>query len=91
MPREPERDTRPNATVHDLKQLAFALLLFELVIAALAVATRTFFGVHTALWVGLGIGFVVLVAFALITLFGVLTHAVAGFVARRATRARRVP
>jgi hypothetical protein len=86
---EPEWDTRPNATVYDLKQLAFAVLLFELVIAALTVATRAFFGIRTALWVGLGIGVVVLVAFVLITLFGIFTHTLAAFLARRETRARR--
>ena len=76
----------PNPTWYDLKQLAFAVLLFELVIAALAVATRAFFGVRTAIWVGLGIGAVVLAAFVLITLIGVLTHATAAFLARRADR-----
>jgi hypothetical protein len=80
---QPEWDTRPNATVYDLKQLAFAVFLFELVIAALTVATRAFFGVRTAVWVGLGIGVVVLVAFVLITLFGIFTHAIAAFLARR--------
>ena len=84
-----EWDTRPNATVYDLKQLAFAVLLFELVIAALTVATRAFFGIRTAVWVGVAIGLVVLVAFVLITLFGVLTHAVAAFFTRRETRTRR--
>ena len=79
----------PNATAYDLKQLAFAVLLFELVVAALAFATRAFFGVRTALWVGLGIGALVLVAFALISLFGVLVHTVAAVFARRGTRARR--
>jgi hypothetical protein len=86
---QPHWDTRPNATVYDLKQLAFAVLLFELVIAALTVATRAFFGIRTAVWVGLGIGVVVLVAFVLITLFGVVTHTVTAFLARRETRARR--
>ena len=93
MPRTPARqsegDTRPNATVYDLKQLAFAVFLFELVIAALTVATRAFFGIRTAVWVGLGIGIVVLVAFVLITLFGVFTHAVAAFFAWRESRTRR--
>jgi hypothetical protein len=79
----------PNATAYDLKQLAFAVLLFELVVVALAFATRAFFGVRTALRVGLGIGALVLVAFALISLFGVLTHTLAAFLARRETRERR--
>lgn len=86
---QPERDRPPNATVYDLKQLAFAVLLFELVIAALTVATRAFFGIRTAMWVGLGIGVVVLVAFVLITLFGIFTHTLAAFLARRETRPRR--
>ena len=85
----PDWDTAPTATSYELKQLAFAVLLFELVIAALTVATRAFFGVRTAVWVGLGIGTLVFVAFALIALFGVLTHAVAAFLARRETRSRR--
>jgi hypothetical protein len=93
LPRTPtpqsEWDTRPNATVYDLKQLAFAVFLFELVIAALTVATHAFFGIRTAVWVGLGIGLVVLVAFVLITLLGVFTHVVAAFFARRETRTRR--
>ena len=38
----------PNATAYDLRQLAFAVLLFEVVVAALAFATRFFFGVKTA-------------------------------------------
>ena len=84
-----EWDTRPNATVYDLKQLAFAVFLFELVIAALTVATRAFFGIRTAVWVGLGIGVVVLVAFVLITLFGILTHTLAAYLARRETRVPR--
>jgi len=84
-----EWDTRPNATVYDLKQLAFAVFLFELVIAALTVATRAFFGMRTAVWVGLGIGLIVFVAFVLITLLGVFTHAVVAFFARRQTRTRR--
>jgi hypothetical protein len=75
--------TGPSATSYDLKQLAFAVLLFELVVAALTVATRAYFGVRTAVWVGLGIGILVLLAFALIALFGVLTHTVAAFLARR--------
>ena len=86
---QPSGDTRPNATVYDLKQLAFAVLLFELVIAGLTVATRAFFGIRTAVWVGLGIGGVVLVAFVLITLLGIFTYAIAGFFARREARARR--
>jgi hypothetical protein len=86
---EPDWGTGPSATSYDLKQLAFAVLLFELVIAALTVATRAFFGVRTAVWVGLGIGTLVLVAFALAMLFGVLTHTVAAFLARGETRARR--
>lgn len=81
----------PNATAYDLKQLAFAVLLFELVIAALTVATRAFFGVRTAVWVGLVIGAFVLVAFAVISLFGIFTHTIATFLARRASRARRDP
>jgi hypothetical protein len=86
---QPHWDTRPNATLYDLKQLAFAVLLFELVIAALTVATRGFFGIRTALWVGLGIGIVVLIAFALIAVLGVFTHTLTAFLARRETRARR--
>jgi hypothetical protein len=78
--------SEPNATWYDLKQLAFAVLLFELVVAALALATRAFFGVRTALWVGLGIGALVLVAFALISVLGVITHSVATFLARSETR-----
>jgi hypothetical protein len=78
-----------SATWYDLKQLAFAVLLFELVIAALTLATRAFFGVRTAVWVGLGIGTLVLVAFALISLLGIVTHAVAAFLARREMRSRR--
>ena len=85
----PERDTRPNATVYDLKQLAFAVLLFEFVVAALAVATRAFFGIRTAVWVGLGIGVVILVAFLLITLVGIVTHTLSALLARRETRPRR--
>jgi hypothetical protein len=85
----PEWDTGPSATAYDLKQLAFAVFLFELVIAALTLATRAFFGVRTAVWVGLGLGTLVLVAFALISLFGILTHTVAAFLARRETRSRR--
>ena len=81
--------TEPSATFYDLKQLAFAVLLFELVIAALTIATRAFFGVRTAVWVGVGIGTLVFLAFVFIVLFGVLTHTVASFLARRATRARR--
>jgi hypothetical protein len=81
--------TEPNATWYDLKQLAFAVLLFELVVAALAVATRAFFGLGTALWVGLGIGTLVLVAFVLISVVGILTHTIAAFLARRETRRRR--
>ena len=79
----------PNATWYDLKQLAFAVLLFELVVAGLALATRFFFGVRTALWVGFGIGTLVLLAFALISIVGVVTHAVAGFLSRRETRRRK--
>ena len=75
--------TEPNATWYDLKQLVFALVLFELVVAALAIGTRAFFGVGIALWVGLGIGALVLAAFVLVTLFGVLTHAVAAYLVRR--------
>ena len=86
---EPEWDTRPNATVYDLKQLAFAVFLLELAIATLTVATRAFFGIRTAVWVGLGIGAVVLVTFVLITLFGVFTHTVSAFLAQRETRGRR--
>lgn len=78
----------PSATAYDLKQLAFAVLLFELVIAALAVATRVFFGVRTAVWVGLSIGAFVLMAFAVISLFGLFTHAIAAFLARRESRDR---
>jgi hypothetical protein len=84
----PDWDTGPSATSYDLKQLAFAVLLFELVIAALALGTHAFFGIRTALWVGLGIGTLVLVAFALISLFGLLTHTVVAFLAWRETRAR---
>jgi hypothetical protein len=79
----------PNATAYDLKQLAFAVFLFELVVAALAFATRAFFGVRTALWVGLGIGALVLAAFIAISLFGVLMHTLATWLARHETRARR--
>ena len=64
---QPDEDTRPNATVYDLKHLAFAVGLFELVVAGLAVATRAFFGVRTAVWVGIGIGVLVLVAFVVQT------------------------
>jgi hypothetical protein len=78
----------PNATSYDLKQLAFAVVLFELVVAALAFATRAFFGARTALWVGLGIGGLVLVTFALITTFGVLTHVLATFLSRREAQHR---
>lgn len=78
--------TEASATSYDLKQLAFAVLLFELVIAALTIATRAFFGVRTAVWVGVGIGILVLLAFALIALFGVFTHTVATFLARREKR-----
>lgn len=85
----PDWGKEPNATAYDLKQLAFAVLLFELVVAALAFATRFFFGVKTALWVGLGIGALVLVAFALISLFGVVVHSIAAFLARRETSGRR--
>lgn len=81
--------SEPNATWYDLKQLAFAVLLFELVVAALALATRAFFGVHTALWVGFGIGTLVLFAFALISVVGVLTHTVSALLARREQRRRR--
>jgi hypothetical protein len=81
--------TEPNATWYDLKQLGFAVLLFELVVAALAYATRVFFGVRTALWVGFGIGTLVLVAFVLIALFGVFTHTIAAFLARREMRRRQ--
>ena len=83
-------DAGPSATLYDLRQLAFAVLLFELVIAALTIATRAFFGVRTAVWVGFGIGVLVLVAFALIALLGALTHTVAGFLARREARARKI-
>ena len=79
----------PNATWQDLKQLAFAVFLLELVVAALALATRTFFGARTALWVGFGIGALVLVAFALISIVGVLIHSVAAFLARREMRRPR--
>jgi hypothetical protein len=85
----PHWDAGPSATSYDLRQLAFAVLLFELVIAALTIATRAFFGVRTAVWVGFGIGVLVLVAFALIALFSALTYAVAAFLARREARARR--
>jgi nitrate reductase gamma subunit len=81
--------TEPNATWYDLKQLAFAVFLFELVIAALALATRAFFGIRTALWVGLGIGTLVLVAFALVSAVGVLTSIAAAMLARRETRRGR--
>ena len=81
--------TEPNATWYDLKQLGFAVLLFEIVIAALAVATRAFFGVRTAVWVGLGIGILVLVAFVLISVVGILSHTVAALLARRETRRTR--
>jgi hypothetical protein len=82
-------DTRPNATWYDLEQLAFAVVLFELVIAALAVATRAFFGVRTAIWVGLGIGALVFLGFVLISLLGVLIHSVASLLARREARYQR--
>jgi hypothetical protein len=85
----PHHAAGPSPTSYELKQLAFAVLLFELVIAALTIATRAFFGIRTAVWVGVGIGVLVLVAFALIVLFGAFTHIVAGFLARRETRARR--
>lgn len=62
--------TEPSATSYELKQLAFAVLLSELVIAALTIATRAFFGVRPAVWVGVGIGILVFLAFALIALFG---------------------
>ena len=75
--------TEPSATSDDLKQLALALLLFELVIAALTIATRAFFGVRTAVWVGVGIGILVFLTFALIVLFGIFTHTLAAFLARR--------
>lgn len=84
-----EPGTEPNATWYDVKQLGFAVLLFELVVAALAVATRTFFGVRTALWVGLGIGAVVLLAFVFISVLGLLTHTVGDVLARRETRRHR--
>ena len=85
----PSWGREPNATAYDLKQLAFAVFLFELVVAGLAFATRAFFGVRTALWVGLGIGALVLAAFIGITLFSVLTHNLATWLSRRETRARR--
>jgi hypothetical protein len=78
--------TQPSATWYDLRQLAYALVLFELVIAALAIGTRAFFGVGIALWVGVGIGALVLAAFVLVSLFGVLSHTIARFMARRTRR-----
>lgn len=87
--RAPTWEHEPNATAYDLKQLAFAVFLFELVVAGLAFATRAFFGIRTALWVGLGIGALVLAAFIAISLFGVLTHTLATWLARRETRGRR--
>jgi hypothetical protein len=78
--------TAPSATWYDLRQLAFALVLFELVIAALAIGTRAFFGVGVALWVGIGIGALVLAAFVLVSLFGALSHTIANFMARRGRR-----
>jgi hypothetical protein len=44
--------------------------------------------VRTAVWVGFGIGVLVLVAFVLILLFGGFAHIMAAFLARRETRAR---
>ena len=85
---QPLWDEGPSPTSYELRQLAFAVLLFELVIAALTIATRAFFGVQTAVWVGLGIGLLVLAAFALVLLFGGFAHIVAAFLARRETRAR---
>ena len=55
----PHWDAGRSATFYDLRQLAFAVLLFELVIAALTIATRACFGVRTAVWVGFGIGVLV--------------------------------
>jgi hypothetical protein len=81
--------SEPNATWYDLKQLAFAVVLFELVVAALAFATRAFFGARTALWIGLGIGTVVLLAFVLIVAFSVLSHTVATFLGSREKGQRR--
>jgi hypothetical protein len=79
----------PDPTRQDLKQLGFAVFLFEFVILGLALGTRAFFGTQTALWVGLGLGAFILAAFALITAASLLVAGVAGVLARRASSQRK--
>lgn len=66
----------PNATLRDVKQLVWTLLLLWLIIAALAYWSRSFFGARTALWVGVGLAALVTVALALVAAAGALAIAV---------------
>jgi hypothetical protein len=59
----------PSATLEDLKLLLWAVCLIEVVVAGLALLTRGYFGPRLALLVGLGLGGLVLLAFALIVAF----------------------
>jgi hypothetical protein len=72
-----------NATLADLGHLAWAVLLFELVVAGLAHWARGFLGPGVALWVGLGLGALVLAAFLLITGASLIASHVAGFLEQR--------
>jgi hypothetical protein len=62
----------PSATLDDVKRLLWAVGLIVLVIAGLALMTRDYFGPRLALLVGLGIGGLVFVAFALIAAFSLV-------------------
>jgi hypothetical protein len=76
----------PNPTLQDLKRLLWAVALIELVIAGLALLTRAYFGARLAMFVGLGIGGLVLAAFVLVVGFSLGATAVEELVGRRARR-----
>jgi hypothetical protein len=73
----------PNATLQDLKRLLWAVFLIELCVAGLALLARPFFGARPALFVGLGIGGLVLAAFVLVVAFSFGASAVEEWLAGR--------
>jgi len=89
VPVEPSRH-EANATVQDLKRLAWAVGLIELVIGGLAFLARAFFGARLAIFVGFGLGGLVLAAFGLVVAFSLGATTLEEYLGRR-DRRRTVP
>jgi hypothetical protein len=85
MPDEP-MGREPNPTLEDLKRLAWAVGLIELIVVGLAVLTREFFGLRLAALVALGLGALILAAFVLVVAFSLGAATLEEYLGRRARR-----